>query len=74
MSESPKLKVIVGMPAYNEEKYIGSVISLARQFGDEVIVVDDGSIDRTAKIARLAGATVIQHIRNQGYGTLFRTF
>ncbi len=68
MSESPKPKVIVGMPAYNEEKYIGSVISLARQFGDEVIVVDDGSIDRTAKIARLAGATVIQHITNEGYG------
>ena len=68
MSQSPKPKVIVGMPAYNEEKYIGSVIPLAKQFGDEVIVVDDGSIDRTAKIARLAGATVVQHNKNQGYG------
>ncbi len=68
MNESLRPKIIVGMPAYNEEKYIGSVILQAQQFGDEVIVVDDGSIDRTAKIARLAGATVIQHAKNEGYG------
>ncbi len=68
MNEPSRPKIIVGMPAYNEEKYIGSVILQARQFGDEVIVIDDGSIDRTAKIARLAGATVIQHAKNEGYG------
>ncbi|MFH0769209.1 MAG: glycosyltransferase family 2 protein [Chloroflexota bacterium] len=69
MNESNRPKIIIGMPAYNEEKYIGSVILQAKQFGDEVIVVDDGSIDRTAKVARLAGATVIQHAKNEGYGS-----
>ncbi len=68
MSKSLRPKIIVGMPAYNEEKYIGSVILQAQQFGDEVIVIDDGSVDRTAKIARLARATVIQHAKNEGYG------
>ena len=61
------------MPAYNEEKYIGSVILQARQFADEVVVVDDGSSDRTAQVARLAGATVIQHERNSGYGATVQT-
>jgi len=68
MSKSEKPTIIVGMPAYNEEKYIGSVILQARQFADEVVVVDDGSSDRTAQVARLAGATVVQHGVNRGYG------
>ena len=68
MKESLQPKIIVGMPAYNEEKYVGSVVLQAKQFGNEVIVVDDGSSDRTAKIARLAGAMVIQHTKNEGYG------
>lgn len=56
------------MPAFNEEKYVGSVILNTRQYVDEVFVVDDGSSDRTVKIARLAGADVIEHKGNQGYG------
>ena len=56
MNDSTAPKIIVAMPAYNEEKYIGSMALQARQYADEVIVVDDGSIDRTSKIARLAGA------------------
>ncbi len=65
--------IIVGMPAYNEENYIGSVVLQARQFADEVVVVDDGSSDRTAPIARLAGATVVQHQKNSGYGATVQT-
>jgi glycosyltransferase involved in cell wall biosynthesis len=65
--------IIVGMPAYNEENYIGSVVLQARQFVDEVVVVDDGSSDRTAPIARLAGATVVQHQKNSGYGATVQT-
>jgi len=45
------------MPAYNEERYVGSVVLQARQYAAEVIVVDDGSADRTARVAELAGAT-----------------
>ncbi len=73
MKRTEKQTIIVGMPAYNEEKYIGSVILQARQFTDEVVVVDDGSSDRTAQVARLAGATVIRHERNSGYGATVQT-
>ncbi len=73
MAKPEKSVIIVGMPAYNEEKYIGSVVLKARQFADEVVVVDDGSSDRTAQVARLAGATVVQHEKNSGYGATVQT-
>ena len=65
--------VIAGIPAYNEEISIGSVILAASRFVDEVIVVDDGSTDETRKIASQAGATVISHEENQGKGATIRT-
>ena len=61
-------KIIVAMPAYNEEKYIGSMVLRCQQYADEVIVIDDGSGDSTAEIVKLAGATLIKHDRNRGYG------
>lgn len=68
MSQSLSPRIVVAMPAYNEEKYIGSIILQARQHASEVIVVDDGSTDNTVKVSQLAGATVIKHLENQGYG------
>ncbi len=73
MKKPEKPVIIVGMPAYNEEKYVGSVVLQARQFADEVVVVDDGSADRTAQVARLAGATVVPHRENRGYGATVQT-
>ncbi len=61
------------IPAYNEERFIGSVVIKARKYADSVIVVDDGSTDATAEIARLAGATVIQHEQNAGKGAALST-
>jgi len=61
-------KVIAIIPAYNEEKYIGTVVLKSRQYVDEVIVADDGSTDRTKDVAKLAGASVIIHEQNMGYG------
>jgi len=66
-------KVIAAIPAYNEEKYIGTVVLKVRQYVDEVIVVDDGSTDKTTDVARLAGASVIQHGNNRGYGASVQT-
>lgn len=61
-------KVVVVVPAYNEERFIGSVVLKIKQRPVEVVVVDDGSIDGTAAIARAAGAQVIHHSANLGKG------
>lgn len=61
------------MPAFNEEKYIGSLVLKTRQYVDQVIVVDDGSADNTIEIAKLAGAKVIQHKANKGYGAAIQS-
>jgi glycosyltransferase involved in cell wall biosynthesis len=66
-------KVIACLPALNEEKYIGSLVLKARQYVDRVIVVDDGSADDTIEIAKLAGAKVIQHKHNKGYGAAIQS-
>ncbi|MBE8539356.1 glycosyltransferase [Geoglobus acetivorans] len=54
------------IPAYNEEIAIGSVVLRAKKYVDRVIVVDDGSTDKTAEIAELAGAEVIRLEENCG--------
>ena len=68
MSKLSQSKILVAMPAYNEGKYISSLVAEARQYGDKVLIVDDGSTDDTSETARLAGAIVIQHKENKGYG------
>jgi len=73
MNGASSPKIIVATPAYNEEKYIGSIVLQARQYADEVMVVDDGSTDHTAKVAQLAGATVVQHGQNKGYGVAIQS-
>jgi len=66
-------KITVILPAYNEEVSIGSIILLTKRYADNVIVVDDGSSDRTAEIARKAGAEVIVHEVNTGKGGALKT-
>ena len=65
--------VAVVIPAYNEERFIGSVVLRTREYADAVIVVDDGSTDATAQIAEAAGAVVVRHDRNQGKGVALNT-
>lgn len=60
--------IVAVIPAYNEERFIGSVVLTARQFAQAVIVVDDGSADDTALIAQLSGAEVIRLPENRGKG------
>ena len=61
------------IPAYNEEKHIADVVRRTRQQLDHVLVVDDGSQDKTADNARAAGAEVIVHEKNLGKGETIKT-
>ncbi|NJF25147.1 glycosyltransferase family 2 protein [Thermococcus sp. Bubb.Bath] len=66
------MKTLVIIPAYNEELTIGSVVALSKKHGD-VLVVDDGSEDRTSEIAESSGAVVIRHEVNRGKGQALKT-
>jgi len=61
------------IPALNEEISIGSMVIKTKKYADNVIVVDDGSTDDTAEIARIAGADVIVHSKNGGKGEALKT-
>ena len=69
------MKTLVIVPAFNEERNIGGVIRQIREVGEEysVLVVSDGSADRTADIARKEGATVISLPINTGIGGAVQT-
>ena len=61
------------IPAYNEQIAIGSMILNTKQYVDRVVVVDDGSSDKTVEISKLAGAEVISHPTNMGKGVALKT-
>ncbi len=63
------------IPAYEEESAIGGLVESIRALGSwkEILVVDDGSKDRTAERAQAAGATVIRHPYNKGNGAAVKT-
>ncbi|MGE5675491.1 MAG: glycosyltransferase family 2 protein [Mycobacterium leprae] len=69
------MRVASVIPAYNEEATIGAVVSTLRNVSlvDEIVVVSDGSKDRTAELARQAGARVIEHQENQGKAGAMKT-
>ena len=68
-----RLKAAVVIPAYREEKHVGDIVRRTRQQLDHVLVVDDGSSDKTAQRARDAGAEVIVHNQNRGKGEAIKT-
>tara|TARA_B110000444_G_scaffold261559_1_gene315349 strand:+ start:22763 stop:23695 length:933 start_codon:yes stop_codon:yes gene_type:complete len=66
-SEAP-VRIIAGLPMYNEEETIGTIVTKVLEYVDEVICVDDGSSDSSARIAESCGAIVHRHRVNRGYG------
>lgn len=72
----PKLSIVV--PAYNEERGIGptleQLVPIAQSLDAEVLVIDDGSLDKTAEVAsKIAGVRVLRHDHNRGYGASLKT-
>ena len=62
------MNITVGIPAYNEEKNIASIIVKLKKIVDTIIVCNDGSNDSTSEIAKNLGVIVIDHSKNLGYG------
>ncbi len=71
----PEKSVTIIIPALNEERAIEDVVKeMRREFVDaEILVVNDGSTDRTEELGRGAGARVISHDRRLGYGAALKT-
>ena len=62
------LKIAIGLPAYNEEKNIASILIKLKKITDNIIICNDGSSDLTGEIALKMDSTVINHEKNLGYG------
>ena len=67
------MKIIIGIPAFNEEKNIASIITKLMGITNTIIVCNDGSSDLTSEIAEKMGAVVINHEKNLGYGGAIRS-
>ena len=67
------MDITIGIPAYNEEKNIASIIVKLKKIAHKIIVCDDGSTDLTGEIAQKLGAIVIRHPKNLGYGSGIRS-
>ncbi len=65
-------RITIIIPAYNEARRIGDVLSKIPEFVDEVVVVDDGSSDNTYEVAKSYGINAIRLKQNQGKGTAMR--
>lgn len=72
--KAPSKRVFILIPVFNEEEKIGSVITGLNNAGYyNILVVNDGSSDKTAEISRRFGAEVIDHLINRGQGAALRT-
>jgi glycosyltransferase involved in cell wall biosynthesis len=65
--------IVALIPAYNEERFIGSLVLAIRAYVEHVVVVDDGSSDRTGEIALRAGASIVRHATNHGKAAAVNT-
>ena len=67
------MKTLAAIPCHDEGLAIGSVVLKARKYVDCVLAVDDGSTGDTVEVATAAGAAVVAHGVNKGYGAAIRT-
>lgn len=67
------MKIIAGLPAYDEEGKIATIIMKLKDVVDDIIVCNDGSSDLTGQIAKELGVIVVDHIKNLGYGAAIKS-
>ena len=67
------MKPTIGIPAYNEEKNIGKIITSLKKITNSIIVCDDGSSDMTSEISEELGVILVRHEKNLGYGAAIKT-
>ncbi len=72
-SKSKQIEILVCIPTYNAESTIGEAVTLCKEFADSVLVINDGSSDNSESVAREAGADVVTHRKNRGYGGAIKT-
>jgi len=68
MLHHPTLRVLLGIPVYNEQRYVTTVLDEVRRYADDILVVDDGSTDETPMLLARQPVEVIRHAENRGYG------
>jgi glycosyltransferase involved in cell wall biosynthesis len=76
MADSAKLSpptIIAAIPCFNEQGFIGDVVTRTKKYVERVIVIDDGSTDKTGQAARAAGAEVVRHENRRGAGAATRS-
>ena len=67
-SKSPEPRVLLAIPVYNEERYVDNVLTEVRKRIEDILVIDDGSTDRTPMLLSKHPVEVIRHATNRGYG------
>lgn len=66
------MRALIAIPVYNEEKYVPRVIAHVLEYADDILVIDDGSTDRTPQLLARHPVDVVRHGRNMGYGRSLR--
>ncbi len=64
--DSPR--ILLGIPVFNEQKYVTKVLAEVRKYASDVLVIDDGSSDQTPMLLAQQPVEVIRHAENRGYG------
>jgi glycosyltransferase involved in cell wall biosynthesis len=66
------MKVLAAIPCHNEAQFIADIVTEAKAYVDQVVVVDDGSTDNTSEVAESSGASVVRHAANEGPGMAYK--
>jgi glycosyltransferase involved in cell wall biosynthesis len=70
----PPPRILVALPVFNEESHILSVLNEVQKYSDDILVIDDGSSDRTPELlSTQTDLRIITHEKNLGYGAALRT-